>query len=138
MANPSDTPIPYKGRRATLRYAVLANGSMPARAFLEGLSLAERAKFNSRIKVLGDEGELPNEQMFRRLDADIWEIKINSPALRLLCFRMGDEWVLTHGCRKLPRKAFQVEIQRARTIRQQVLDATPSRASGGGKKKVNR
>lgn len=121
MPNPTDTPIPYAGRCMTLRYAVRQNGTMPARVFLEGLDKPARAKFNARIKVLGDEGSLANEQMFRQLDADMWEIKINSPALRLLCFRNEAEWVLTHGCKKLAHKEFQIELSRARRIRQEHL-----------------
>lgn len=122
MVNPKETVVPYVGRKATIRYAVTRRGTMPARQFLEQLQPAVRAKFYSRIVVLADQGDLPNEQMFKRLDAQLWEIKIGSPALRLMCFRHGGDWVLTHGCKKLSKKEFQVEMDRAGRIRREHLE----------------
>lgn len=118
MPNPTDIEVPYKGSRHAIRHAQNKNGRTLARKFLDGLQRRDLAKFYGIIVTLADEGQdNTSEEQLKKLTANIWEIRVLYPGLRLLCFPHNNDWYLTHGCKKLSRKEFQIEIAKAERIR---------------------
>ena len=67
------------------------------------------------IERLANQGEIHNKDKFRYLKKNLWELKIFK--YRILCFRDGDTWVLTHGFQKKSNSTPPGEIDRGERIR---------------------
>jgi len=119
MVNPADIEMPFRGRTLTVWYAETERGKRPARDYLQGLARVERAKFYGLIETLANMGEIINPTHFKWLDRPVAELKISGR--RLLCFEHAGDWYLTHGCDKVKKKQFQLEIARAQRIREEYL-----------------
>lgn len=71
------------------------------------------------IDRLANHGELHNQGKFRFLRKNLWELKIFK--YRILCFRDGDSWVLTHGFQKKSDATPPGQIDRGERIRREDL-----------------
>lgn len=105
-----------RGTWGSVRYAIRASGAMEAKNFLESeADESVRAKFAHLFRALAAKGAIRNEQQFRKLRGEIWECKRDGH--RILCFRDGNCWFLTHHYPKSKRKCPPSEIDRAESIR---------------------
>jgi hypothetical protein len=75
-----------------------------------------RLKVYAIIRRLGDEGFVPNTQKFRRLDDNVYELKLMHPAIRLFCFRSGPDWVGTHGEKKPGKRDVRAHIAKVKAL----------------------
>lgn len=101
----------HRGHQRDIVFAVCADGSEPAKKFLEDLSPVDRAKFFQLFMWTGEQGELRNEQKFRlkvgvrtckigdkTQDIPIAEFKIHGGSgQRILAYRQDKQWILTNG-----------------------------------------
>jgi hypothetical protein len=95
MAGKADENIVLTRDWGSIAYAVRSSGSMPAKAFLEGLPRQERIKFEILFEYMASQGRIPNKEKFRKLRDQIWEFK--SGQNRIACFQHSNVWFLTHG-----------------------------------------
>ena len=114
MSKDADNPIVVSGSFRTIEYAIAANGSMPAREFVENLSVAEKAKIAQLFRKMADLGKLPNREQFKSVRGGICEFKKHQ--IRVFCFRKGDRWLLTNGYKKKRDRLDQGEVDRAERI----------------------
>ena len=104
----------------SIRYAVRRNGKMPAKEFIESLDSQARIKLEVLFERMAEYGQIRSKQKFRHLDGKIWEFK--SDQNRVLCFRHGNSWILTHGFTKKQDKTPRKEIDRANDIMDEHLE----------------
>lgn len=114
--------LAYQGRCFTIEFALLPEGQMPAKEFLEGLSLGDQAKISALIKRLGDLGEIRNREKFKKIErTEFFEFK--SFQVRIIGFFMqGRRFVLTHGFPKKQDNIPQSQLERANRIKQRCMN----------------
>ena len=81
-------------------------------------------KFMAVAKQLAAHGFIPNEQKFRRLDDDVYEMKLRHPPLRLFCFRHGRNWVITHGVTKPGARELRTQVAKVKSLRRRFMEET--------------
>lgn len=86
------------GRFGTVEYAVRANGDREAREWLSAQPENLQISFGVLFRRLVTEGSIHNEEQFRHLRDQVWEFKRKEH--RLLCFRSGNRYLLTHRIKK--------------------------------------
>ena len=99
---------------------VRPSGQCPAGRFLDELTDAERTKVDVIFQWLGDHGQLRNVTKFKKVGADIWEIK--SGQIRIFCFRAPGHWILAFGVRKKSNRHMRKDISRATSMRAEFLN----------------
>jgi hypothetical protein len=104
------------GRRCTI-FALTIDGGCEVTDFLMGLPEDVRLKMETVVRGLADEGFLPNQQKFRRLDAGVYELKLRNPPVRLFCFQDGRDWVCTHGHTKPGPRELRTQVAKVRTLK---------------------
>lgn len=120
MSKDADSTIVVRGNLRTIEYAIRANGSMPAKEFIEGLSVPDQAKILVLFRRMADKGDVPNREQFKLVEGKIFEFK--KQQIRVFCFRKGDRWLLTNGYKKKRDKLDRSEIDRAQRIMQEHLE----------------
>lgn len=76
------------------------------------------------LKYIIDHGIPTNIEKFRKVGDCIFELKTRS-GIRILCFFHGEgELVLTHGFRKPKGKVLRTEIDRAKRLREELINST--------------
>ena len=128
MSKDADNPIVVSGSFRTIEYAIAANGSMPAREFVENLSVAEKAKIAQLFRKMADLGKLPNREQFKSVRGGICEFKKHQ--IRVFCFRKDDRWILTNGYKKKRNKLARAEVDRAERIMREHLEREVSQHKG--------
>jgi hypothetical protein len=115
-------PVFYPGHARVIEAAVLLDGSMPAKDFIDSLSDGDQAKLYALFRLLGDTGWIRNQEKFKKVEGtEFFEFK--SFQVRMPCFFMGDRRVVvTHGFRKKKEKIPRGEIERAKRIREEHLN----------------
>jgi hypothetical protein len=129
---PKDEPPPkeivlLEGVARRIVFVQSTTGRSPARDYLFDLDESEQRKFATRFTRLGAGHQLRNPEHIRDLGEHsvegmvdgnmvtitkkVWEVKIDGH--RMLAFQDGNNWVLTNGCPKINKKAFQSEIDTA-------------------------
>lgn len=103
--------VVHKGNLRTIEYAVRANGSMPAKVFIEGLDESDQRKIAVLFRRMGEHGSVPNREQFKSVGDEIFEFKKHQ--VRVFCFRKENRWLLTNGYKKKRNKLDQNEIARA-------------------------
>src|ERR1700722_1901298 len=89
-------PTRYIGRARTIAFAVGANGKSPGLDFFSNeLDLDGKVKMDKLFKWMGDHGQINNDQKFKPVSGPIFEFKDHQ--IRMLCFRAGNSWIVTHG-----------------------------------------
>ncbi|MFA7235881.1 MAG: type II toxin-antitoxin system RelE/ParE family toxin [Phycisphaeraceae bacterium] len=125
--DPLSNVVYDKGPACSIVYAIDAKGNMPAYEFYEGrkseLTKQQRRKFFSYFARMGDVGRITNTDQFNSERNGIYAFKIWKQ--RIYCFQDGNEWVLTHGCKKNQQKADPNELDRAERIRKEHLARKP-------------
>jgi len=113
--------VVFVGRKHRIVWAIDANGNLPAKKFYEGKELNKREcrKFWARFEMLADEEVIVNKEIFNRERGEIYALKIFKK--RIYCFKDGNDWVLTNGCKKNQQKADPKELDRAERIRAEHL-----------------
>ena len=119
MRRDADRPIPVRGSLRTIEYAVCANGSMPAKNFIEDLDESELRRLDTLFRRMADTGRIHNRKQFKQVDGKVYEFKRYQT--RVGCFQVGDRWRLTHGFVKKSDKWPKREIERATRIMQEDL-----------------
>jgi hypothetical protein len=116
---PAPPPVPqrlvhYNGQARDIVFAARANGSHPAKEFLDGLSETDQVRFNNIFLWMAERGEIRSTEKFhhrvgtakctsggKTLEYSIAEFKIHSgPGQRILAYLHGSQWVLTNGFAK--------------------------------------
>lgn len=65
----------YAGPYYTIEAAVLEDGSMPARHFVESRVEGERAKLYALFRMLGETGRISNQEKFKKIEGtDFFEL----------------------------------------------------------------
>lgn len=111
--------IAYKGTIFQLEYAILKNGSMPAKDFIDSLDKSDKAKAFKLIEKMGDNGRIPNKLQFKKIEGtEFFEFK--KFKVRIPCyFKRGGRLVLTHGFVKKSDRIDKSQIERAERIKQE-------------------
>jgi len=113
--------LAYRGLKKRLEFYYTVAGKVLGANFLKALTIEEKAKFAAVLAVMGDRGQLRNEEKFKHLRDKIYEFKAHPN--RMLCFfTKGDLIILTHGFVKKEKKTPNNEIERAMSIREDYLD----------------
>ena len=120
MSKDADSTIVVRGNLRTIEYAIRANGSMPAKEFIEGLSEPDQAKILVLFRRMAEKGDLPNREQFKLVKGKIFEFK--KQQIRVFCFRKEERWLLTNGYKKKRDKLDRSEIDRAQRIMQEHLE----------------
>ncbi len=106
--------------RFKIMFFVWPNGNCPCQEFYGSLDKDVQAKFVAiwnRIEASSD-GQLRDTDKLWKLRGDrahdLWEMRVkwNGMWYRILCFRDGPDWILTHGFIKKSRETRPEEIDR--------------------------
>ena len=103
------------GPCAIVAYARRTNGNRPAKDYIENLPLLDQAKLSKSFTTIAHVGRIFNKERFRKLRGRIYEFKVH-PGVRILCFRQGKTWFLTHGFDKETGDTPARQIRRAEDI----------------------
>ena len=109
------------GRQCTV-FALVVGRGCEATDYLMELPEDVRSKLETIIRGLADEGFVPNQQKFRRLDAGVYELKLRNPPVRLFCFQDGRNWVCTHGHTKPGPHKLRTHVAKVKSLRKQWLE----------------
>jgi len=121
MAGQADN-LAVEGTSRRIEYAVLGDGTMPAREFIDRLSSKAITSILARFKHVADNGEINvPDKIFKHERGEISAFKYTHKKhmLRFPCFRTGNRWIITHGFQKIPSKSEwpEQEFDRANKIR---------------------
>ena len=109
------------GEKCTV-FALVVDGRAEAAEWLAALPEDVFGKLMAVACRLAANGFIPNEQKLRRLDSGIFELKVRHPPIRLFCFRLGQDWVCTHGDEKPGRRELRRHIAKVKALRQRLLE----------------
>jgi hypothetical protein len=135
--NQDDNSIVVRGTQCVVEYGVLDDGSSPARDFLRGLQLKDRAQFISTFLRVAEQGifGVRNEERFKQ-ERSFWAAKNNRCSggpegrkrIRIVGFRRRDQatgidrLILTHGFWKTRTSKWpESEFARAEAIRDEII-----------------
>lgn len=113
--------------RFSIEPVVRANGNCPSREFYDGLDREVRGKFIAiwhRIERSSN-GTLRDSDKLWKLRgehaSDLWEMRAyyNRVWYRILCFRDGPKWMLTHGFTKDTTDTERSEIDKGVAIKKE-------------------
>lgn len=94
-------------------YALVVNKKCLIRDFINSLEDQDKKQVTNLLKQRADRFHIHNEQQFRPLGNEIFELKTRG-GVRILCFWDGQrKLVLTHGFFKPPKKLLKKEIEKA-------------------------
>lgn len=128
-----DILLVTRGGKLNICYAVSANGASPAKEFVQGLDLADKAKIAALLQRLANCGTISNAEQFKHVEDSIWELKKHQ--IRLFCFRDGDSWFLTNGYKKKQDRLNRTEIDRANRIMNEHKAREPKAGKGTDRKR---
>lgn len=123
--------VVHDGNLRTIEYAVRANGSMPAKVFIESLDESDQRKIAVLFRRMAEHGRVPNREQFKPVGGEIFEFKKHQ--VRVFCFRKENRWLLTNGYKKKTARLNQNEIARAERIMTEHLDR--EKPEGKGRRK---
>jgi phage-related protein len=101
-----------------------ANGNNPSKEFYDDLDKVVKAKFNAIFIGINksEDGYLRDDKL-RKLQGkhsnNLWEMRVRYKHVwyRLLCFRDGPAWKLTHGFTKDSNETPKIEIEKGVAIK---------------------
>lgn len=120
MCTEAQNPVLVRGRHRTIEYARCANGSLAAKAFIEGLDESDQRKLDTLFRRMAETGKIFNREQFKHVAGEIYEFKRFQ--VRVGCFQVGNRWLLTHGFIKKTHKWPNSELKLAERIMQEHLD----------------
>lgn len=118
------TRVEYAGQKASIELYEFEDGSCPAADYLEGLSPADRQKVDTLFALMGDRGEIRNNEQFKKLEKSDGIFEFKRFQVRLLCFHAKTspkKLVITHGVTKKQDKHAKADIARAEAIKKKYL-----------------
>ncbi|OHB60234.1 MAG: hypothetical protein A2167_02015 [Planctomycetes bacterium RBG_13_46_10] len=106
---------------------IRANGNCPSQEFYDNLDRPVKAKFIAIFRRIekSTDGTLRDTDKLEKLKGghtcDLWEMKVRHKGVwyRMLCFRDGPAWMLTHGFKKNRNNTPISEIQKGCDIKQE-------------------
>ena len=106
----------------TVRFFATSEGNEPVRAWLRAMPEAPRKRIGDEIRAM-QFGWPVGMPLIRKLDVDLWEVrvKLRGGAARVLFTVVDNSALLLHGFLKKSRKTPTVDLELARTRRNQVL-----------------
>lgn len=123
MASPGKVPLTrlihaVPGARVRIEAVVLADGSCPAEAFLDGLGEADAAKVLALFDLFVQRFPQPlSREKFKKIEGTAGLFEFKSFQIRLPCFfRPGGRLLVTHGLIKKADRLPPQEIARAHAI----------------------
>jgi len=108
------------GTWGEVRYAVDAQGRMPAKEFVEGLSTEDVKKVLLLLRRLATDGKITNREKFRKERGEIFALKAFQ--IRIPCFQHERTWYLTYGFTKKGDNWKAADLDRADRIRLEHLN----------------
>lgn len=121
--NPDNTYIFYQGKRLRVEFYFSDKGDLPAKEYLEKLSVKVKAKLAAFVKLIADEGRLYDEKKFRLVSKveKIYEFK--PLGYRFFnFFYSGGRLIITNGYFKKTRKVEKRELKKAVLIKKDYED----------------
>jgi phage-related protein len=107
-----DIEVLWEGDALVL-YALVVNHKSLVREFIGGLEVDDKKQVAHLIKQRADRLIIHNEQIFRSIGNDIFDLKSRN-GIRILCFWEGiGKVILTHGFSKPPQKVLKQEKKKA-------------------------
>ncbi len=104
--------ILLKGSCFTLS-ALRVNNECLVETFISSLPEKDQNQLVAQLKYIADNGPPHNEEKFKKLVDDVFQIKTRR-GIRVLCFFDGEKsLLLTHGFPKPKSKVLRVEISKA-------------------------
>lgn len=103
----------------SIQYAQRADGKMEAMDWLDAQDTKIKTGFGVLFQRMASTGKIHNKELFRHLEGDIYEFKKRKD--RILTFRLGNAWYLTHHYPKGGQKCPPKQIARANAIREEFL-----------------
>jgi len=110
-----------RGQKCSV-FALVVDGRSEAAEWLNELPDDVFSKLMAVACRLAADGFIPNEQKLRRLESGIFELKLRYPPIRLFCFRLGQDWVCTHGDTKPGKRELRKHVAKVKTLRQRYLE----------------
>ena len=117
------------GTSKTILYLALPGGAEPAREFLEGLPIRDRAKLLSLIRRMAHHG-ITNREQFEQVEEKSPIYAFKARALRLLCFHDASQLILLVGGGRINRRLREELVERAERLRQQYRQGKVSEIAG--------
>lgn len=110
------------GAQRTIEYAVLADGSMPARDSLESLTPRDKARVLVLFERLAEHGRIASREQFKKVEGtEFWEFKRFQT--RVICFFLPKgRVILTNGFIKKRDRIDPSDIAIARDIKDRCLN----------------
>ena len=131
MSKDADSNIVVRGNQRTIEYAICADGSMPAKEFVEGLDESEQRKLDTLFRRLAAMGKIFNKEQFKQVKGKIFGFKRYQT--RVGCFQIGMRWVLTHGFIKKGDRWKKSDIERAERIMEEHLAREAAKKKKAGR-----
>ena len=131
MSKDADSNIVVRGNQRTIEYAICADGSMPAKEFVEGLDESEQRKLDTLFRRMAETGKIFNKTRFKQVKDRIYEFKRYQT--RVGCFQIGTRWVLTHGFIKKGDRWKKSDIERAERIMEEHLAREAAKKKKAGR-----
>ena len=131
MSKDADSNIVVRGNQRTIEYAICADGSMPAKEFVEGLDESEQRKLDTLFRRLAAMGKIFNKEQFKQVKGKIFGFKRYQT--RVGCFQIGIRWVLTHGFIKKGDRWKKSDIERAERIMEEHLAREAAKKKKAGR-----
>ena len=132
MSKDADSNIVVRGNQRTIEYAICADGSMPAKEFVEGLDESEQRKLDTLFRRLAGIGKIFNKEQFKQVKGKIFGFKRYQT--RVGCFQIGMRWVLTHGFIKKGDRWKKSDIERAERIMEEHLAREAAKKKKAGRR----
>ena len=124
MSSKREAVPPYAGRRFTIDYCVFRSGRSPARDFLQDLNarhFRELAILQSNLWLLANEGLLRNEQKFKHIKGNIYEVKGNEARIFMFFDPTRNTWFLIDGFLKKRQTFPKGLLERIETMRAEFI-----------------
>ena len=98
--------IAVRGPLLTVEWAVLADGTMPARTFFYELPIKTQAALFASFRQIATRGTIQQKRKWNREADDFYAFKCDTPEgrmVRLPCFRKKNRWIIVSGFFKPPQ-----------------------------------
>ena len=108
----------YRGKRLQVEFYYSEKGDLPAKEYLEKLSVKVKVKLAAFVKLIADEGRLYDEKKFRLVSKTEKIYEFKSLGYRFFnFFYSGGRLIITNGYLKKTRKVEKKELEKAVRIK---------------------
>lgn len=125
---PKEEYIIYQGQKFQIEFYFTAAGEIPAKEYLEELSLEVKVKLAALVKYLAEHGKIFDITKFRMVNATAKIFEFKPLSYRFFTFFCeGKKIIITNGYRKKSQKVSGRDLERAISIKKDYID----RVKGG-------